>query len=121
MYKIAVLLDAYQPDIQGDEQPVIREETYDTIDEARAIVDAEMDEPLYYEHNIYGRTLYVIDDVTADYITGGRNADGSNYDWDNNACRRDDGEACGECNECIRMMIDQDREYIKTSAVYHRP
>lgn len=116
-YRIAVLLDAYQPDLQGDEKPRIREDVYETIDEAQAVISDEMAQPLYLGHNVYGRELHIVDDVTADYIEGNRNGDGGNYDWDSNDCKRNGGECCGECDECIRMMINQDRDYIRANTL----
>lgn len=124
MYSIAILKDIFRPDIQGKRQvgwitddngaPI----QYDTIGEARVAI-AERDSAIHYtEHNEAGRPDYVIvEDLTVDYICGGRNGDMSNYDWADNSCTRHKGECCGECNECITMMIDQDREYIHNSAI----
>lgn len=123
-YHIAILKHVYQPDLQGDRQPQWRTDhhddliSYDSPEEARAeIADAESE--IYVTgNNESERPEYIIvDDVTADYIRDGRNMDLSNYDWDNCSCKRNNGECCGECNECITLMIDQDRDYIRARAI----
>lgn len=112
-YQIATLKHYYYPDLQGDEQPRIDETLYDTIDEAKDVI-AEWDDGVYItDHNESGRPTYVVvESVDADYIAGGRNQDASNYDWD--GAEHD----CGECNVCLRMMIEQDRQYLLDHAVY---
>ena len=116
-YRIAVLHDCYTPDLQGQRRPVIKGDVYDTVDDARAEITRLTDGPLYIDNNIYGVTYLVVNDVTADYIESGRNGDMSNYDWDNNDCTSSDqGQCCGECRDCITMMIDQDRECIRQNA-----
>jgi hypothetical protein len=113
MYQIAKLAHYYKPDIQGDEQPRVYTELYDTIDEAQAVI-AEWDEDVYItDHNESGRPTYVIvEDAVADYIANGRHQDMSNYNWDNAEC------TCGECTTCSAMMIGQDRDYLLTNALY---
>ena len=116
MYNIAILHHCYQPDLQGDGQPSWHEcngndlVTYNTVQDAQDQIDDWDDDIYVTDHNEIGRPTYVIiSDMTADYIRSGRNQDMSNYDWDNAACD------CGECDECMSMMIEQDREYILAS------
>jgi len=127
-YQIAILHHYYHPDLQGGETPRIYCDDdnnpieYDTIEDARAVID-EWDNDIYVtSHNESGRPIYlVVESVDGDYIHGGRNGDGSNYDWDGyeDFCARLDGDnCCGECQGCIRYMIDADREYLLNSAVY---
>ena len=105
-YAIATIPNYYMPDIQGNNA------------EAQSAIDELEDETYCLSHGEAGRPEYVIvDDCVADYIDGGRNSDGSNYDWDDNDCDKNNGDCCGECQQCIEMMIDQDREYVKANAV----
>lgn len=126
-YHIAILRHVYQPDLQGDEQVTFATEpdsghndmiTFDTPEEAHAEIAEWADDIYVTEHNESGRPTYaVVDDLTAEYVIGGRNGDMGNYDWDDNDCKRNDGECCGECDDCLSMMINQDRDYIIASAV----
>lgn len=113
MYKIAILRHAYYPDLQGLETVRFAEGEFETVDDAIATV-REMDGDIYImEHGESGRpTLIVVDDVDADYVASGRNQDGSNYDWTVAECE------CGECAECLDMMIHQDRAYLRSNALF---
>lgn len=123
-YQIATLKHCYQPDLQGDEMPRIYSDhhgqpiEYDSVAESQAVIN-EWDADIYVtDHNESGRPTYVIvESGHGDYIHGGRNGDMSNYDWDDNSCKRNNGDCCGECNECFFMMIEQDRQYLLSSAV----
>jgi len=124
-YQIAILRHAYIPDLQGDETPRIYSDNqdnpieYEAFDEAKSVI-AEWDEEVYIlSHNESGRPTYlVVKAVDGDYIHGGRNSDASNYDWSASDCSRNDGDACGECNDCNRLMINQDCQYLLDNAVY---
>lgn len=125
-YAIAILRNAYQPDMQGlgavhfemdDNQ---RNINLYSLDDAKARIE-ELDGDVYVTTNgEAGRPdYYIVDEVTADYIETGRNSDMSDYDWDNDPCTShdNDGNACGECKECIDMMINQDRQLVQSNAV----
>ena len=118
MYRIAMLREAYLPDLQGMRRPIIIDEAYETLADAHAAV-AALDAEVYVTTNgESGRPAYlIIDDVAADWVEGGRNQDASNYNWDDDrACTN----TCGECNECIDMMIRQDRRYLRMSQINAR-
>lgn len=116
-FLIAILRDAYQPDLQGLEAPKFYEVDdkiidFDSADEAFAKV-GELDDAVYYtSHGESGRPKYlVVDDVSANYIISGRGGDMGNYNWDSADCD------CGECSTCFAMMIDQDRDFLKDNAL----
>ncbi|APU89152.1 hypothetical protein Rctr71_033 [Virus Rctr71] len=113
--KIVTLRHAYQPDLQGMERPRIEEVYHDTLQKAIDQIQ-EWDSEIYYlAHNEYTRPTYiVVEDVDADYVEGGRFEDMSNYDWDEDM----ECGTCGECNTCIRIMIEQDRQYLLNAALY---
>ena len=111
--KIATLKHTYMPDLQGKRQPRIHGEDYETLDDAIAKITEWNNDIYVTDNNESGRPTYVVvEDVPADYVSGGRNEDMSNYDWDNAACD------CGECGVCCEMMIDQDRQYLLNWALY---
>lgn len=84
---------------------------YDSYKEAKKIINMLDNEIYVLSNNEYSRPeYYIIDDITADWIKSGRNEDMSNYDWDEAKC------VCGECSICIKMMNEQDREYVKIMA-----
>ena len=121
---IAILPNYYGPDIQGNNAVnfLTTDDSnasmilYDTIDEAQDAIDELEDDTYYLSHGEAGRPEYVIvEDGVADYISDGRNGDMSNYRWDENDCKKNNGDCCGECPECIEMMIDQDRDYINNN------
>lgn len=71
-------------------------------------------------HGEMGRPEYIIlEAADADYLSSGRNMDMGNYDWDDCACQHADeaGDPCGECNNCIGCMANQDRDYVRDNAV----
>lgn len=129
-FAIAILRNFYHHDIQGQRSVLFVQEegqkhpedykTYDTLRDALDAVD-EMDYEVYYlSHNEADRPEYVIVDAdVADYIISGRGGDMSNYDWDDCDCDNcdADGNACGQCNVCIDMMIDQDIDHVRDNAV----
>ncbi len=119
MYEIAILGHYYHPDLQGKETPRIHCDErnnpieYDSLEDARAVIDEWNDDVYILSHNESGRPTYlIVANVDGDYIHDGRNGDLSNYDWDDASC------TCGECNTCFQMCIAQDREYLLGSAVY---
>lgn len=105
--RIAKLGNFYLPDLQGDNSVKILGDNFDTIKEAENEID-ELESGIYQlSNNEAGRPdYYIIDDNDADYLETGRNYDLSNYDWENAECD------CGECNKCISMMIEQDRQFV---------
>jgi uncharacterized protein YjbI with pentapeptide repeats len=107
-YKIVQLGVFYLPDLQGDRTPRILPDLYNTVADARMVVEA-LDMAIYHlQHNEAGRPDYLIlREVDADFIESGRNGDGGNYDWGGAECD------CGECSTCTKMMIDQDRWYCR--------
>jgi hypothetical protein len=121
-YMIAILRDAYTPDLQGMRQVRFYDEMtehaeqYDTIKEAQEQIDKIQGETYCLSHNETGRPEYIIvDDSTAQYIMDGRDSDLGNYDWDDCDCDKNNGDCCGECQTCLTHMIDEDRLYIKAN------
>ena len=130
MYQIWRLPYFYAPDIQGQNapKPIVDMhgdiEEYEDIPAAQAVIDELQDGVYILEHNEHSAPdLIIVDDVTGDYVYSGRNFDMSNYDWDGwddpdnayvCACPTSDGDACGECGNCIERMINQDRTYIRS-------
>lgn len=121
-YAIAILRSVYQPDIQGagsvrwvmdDDGQSIR--IYDSVYDARAARD-DLDSDVYVcQHGEAGRPEYIVlDQDVAEYVDSGRDGDGSNYDWDDVECCRNDGHACGECDTCLSAIRDQDRSYVRS-------
>lgn len=124
-YQIAILRHTYMPDLQGERSPRFFSDRndntveFETVEEARAMIDEWNSEVVVLSNNESGRATYlIVEDVDGDYIRGGRNGDMSNYDWGDfeKFCSHDD--ACGECSGCINYMIDQDRQYLTNNAVY---
>jgi hypothetical protein len=122
-YMIAILRNVYQPDLSGlgtvrfyHEEPNDQHhpEYYSTIEDAQEQIDMLEDDSYYTCNGEAGAPEYIIvDDDIGDYILDGRNGDLSNYDWSDCGCERgDDNDCCGECQECLEYMIDQDRQYI---------
>ena len=120
-YKIVALPDFFLPDIQGRNRPVVvrsdetgAERYFDTLDGARE-AKGELESGRYDCRNgEAGRPEYHI--VEADFVIG--HEDGGNYDWDDCDCTAgEDGEACGECNECLALMIEQDRDMVIAAAI----
>ncbi|NPU90210.1 MAG: hypothetical protein HPY87_10095 [Fervidobacterium sp.] len=112
-YRVAKIRYAYKDSVNTPSPiPIIFDEIYDTYEEAKDAVD-ELDNSLYIlDNNEYSRPdYYIIPDNVAYYVESGRFGDMSNYDWDNAECE------CGECNICLAMMIEQDRDYIVANAV----
>jgi hypothetical protein len=116
-YAIAILPDYYEPDIQGNNRVRFIEdnngdtEYYDTIHEAREAIEQLENDRYYLTHGEAARPdYYVVEDGIAAYIMEGRGGDMSNYDWDDADCD------CGDCNICIDMMMQQDREYVVDNA-----
>jgi hypothetical protein len=118
-YQIATIPNYYEPDIQGHNAVKIGEDIYDSIEDAQDAIDGLESDSYCLAHGEAGRPEYVIlTTQDADYLSSGRNQDGSNYDWGNNDCAQGhNGDCCGECEGCIAMMIDQDREYAQRNAV----
>lgn len=105
------LRHAYKPDLRGLERPFLVD-WYESYAEAMEDAKAYDSKPYVLMHGEYSPPTYVIVDAqVADYIESGRYEDMSNYDWDDAEC------TCGECNKCIQMMIEQDREYILDHAM----
>jgi hypothetical protein len=120
-YAVAIIRNYYQGSVPTQAVSFDRpddgraEYTTYTLDEARERV-AELDGEVYVTDNgEAGRPEYVIvEDGIADYISSGRNMDLSNYDWDDCSCKAgDEGQCCGECNECLQLQYDQDEQYIR--------
>ncbi len=116
-FYIAILGNYYLPDIQGERSVrwASHEQgeamPFDSIEEAKAWIEEAESDVYVTSHNEAGRPEYmVVDERVYDYISGGRNQDMSNYDWDGAECD------CGECETCIDMMIDQDRDYVRGEA-----
>jgi hypothetical protein len=114
-YAIAILTNTYGKDEQAN---FVQDErhteyvTYDRIEEAQAVIDDLESDVYVLDHNEAGRPdYYIVDDGVAEYIATGRGYDGSNYNWDDCDCD------CGDCDECLALMIDQDRQYIIDNAI----
>jgi hypothetical protein len=128
-YAIAVLRNMYLPDIAGDravefigDDPARPEDyiLYDTIEAAQCAVDVLDTERYVLAHGEAGRPDHIIvTGTTAEYISTGRWGDKTNYDWEGHECDHmdDDGNACGVCEDCIDMMINQDIDYVRSRAV----
>lgn len=117
-YAIAILRQAYHPDLSGIERPDFEKcydgETLDVfanVETARSRV-RNLDSSTYCtKSGESGRPEYLIVPVDiADYVISGRYGDGSNYSWDFECDRGD--EHCGECPACLAGMIDEDRNYL---------
>jgi hypothetical protein len=125
MYAIAILHNEYGRDTQVKMYAANENATtqygydlYDTIEEAQEIIDDMEADDYVLSHNEAGRPdYYIVDDNDADYVATGRGGDESNYDWSDCSCTRNNGDCCGECDECIDIEIEQDREYIIDNAV----
>ena len=125
-YAIAILRQAYQPDLQGiesvrfdrDEQHDNINE-FDTIEEARERVSELADGVYHTTSGESGRPEYtIVDSNTMVYIQSGRNGDGGNYDWSWNCDHPDSaGNHCGECDSCIAGMRDNDRDLVRANAI----
>jgi hypothetical protein len=127
-YVIAILRDAYTPDLQGmrsvrfytERDDNTHPELYDTVREAQEQIDTMESVTYLLSHNECSRPEYlIVEDSTAQYILSGRDGDDDNYDWDSCDCnkRNDNGDCCGECQRCLTNMIDEDRLYIRNNAV----
>jgi len=125
-YAIAILRQAYNPDLQGIEAVRFVMEDggqeiklYDNLDEARAAVEA-LDAATYHtQNNESGRPEYlIVDENVAEYILSGRGGDLGNYDWEFKCDNPDeDGNHCGECTACVRGMIQEDKDFIRANRV----
>lgn len=114
-YAIAILPNEYESGVPGGQVRFLADETscghvpiyyYDTIDEAKSAIEEEEDGIYVTNNNEAGAPEYIIvEESIADYINSGRDGDMGAYNWDD--CD------CGECNDCIQLMIDQDRDYIR--------
>ena len=113
-FSIAVLREVYGPDIQGHgavdflrSQDGRDDVEAFALEEARDMV-GELDDEVYVTSNgESGRPEYVVvsyDDAC--WISEGRNSDMGNYDWEGADCD------CGDCRNCTKMMINQDRDYV---------
>jgi hypothetical protein len=125
-YAIAILPDMYQGQpnrakfYAANEHDVSNGiyDTYDTIDEARVVVDNIADYTYYLSSGEAGRPEYmIVDDEIASYITSGRNSDGGNYDWIGCDCDKQDGKPCGDCDDCLAYMSDEDRDYLRNHSI----
>lgn len=128
-YKIAVVPDYYRPDTRNAVR--ISDYDYETIDAAQEYIDDLEDDIYVTSHGEAGRPAYLIlSDSDAEWISSGRNGDGSNYDWNGCECEHannapadynpgpdDEPYCCGECRSCIGHMIDADRFYVECNAV----
>ena len=125
MYAIAIMTNSYGNDEQvklyaADQNNTGADgyDTYDTIEDAEELISEWNDDTYVLAHNEAGRpSYYIVDDNIASYIASGRNSDGSNYDWSSCSCTRNNGECCGECDECLELMVYQDRQYIIDNAI----
>ena len=120
-YSIAIIRDYYGPKqtlsfVSDERQERI---VYDSIADARDVIDEMDSETFTLDHNESNRpTYHIVDDNTADYMATGRNYDMSNYDWDKSTCTQgDDNSPCGECDDCLEYMLNADIEYIESNAV----
>lgn len=106
-YQIAEMPYYYTPDIQGRNRPEILSEIYDSVEKAENEISSWNNQVYILHHGEYSRPDYCILTVAdAEYISSGRNFDMSNYDWNDAVC------VCGECNNCLAEMIEQDRQFI---------
>lgn len=70
--------------------------------------DSKNDAEKWIDDNGATSTEYYIAETSlVEYI--GRDADGSQYDWDNCECD------CGECDTCLQHMVLQDLALIKSN------
>ena len=123
-YQIAILRQAYSPDMQGIEGPrwLLEDNSQDTPEFFEALADAknrveELDGEVYVTTNgESGRPEYII--VPEDTEIGHESLD--MYNWDDNNCTANanhDNTPCGECAQCIEMMTDQDRDMIRNAEI----
>lgn len=125
LYAIAILHNYYGKDTPpklyaADENNtgVDGYDVFDTIGEAAEMVDEWNTDDYVCAHGEAGRPdYYIVEDHDAEYVSGGRGGDESNYNWDDCDCDRNDGDCCGECNTCLELMIEQDRQYIIDNAI----
>jgi hypothetical protein len=120
-YKIVAVPNFYEPDIAGNNRPYVvceddgqTERIFDSVDDAEASVD-DLDSDIYVATNgEAGRPAYYIVEAGYDISYD----DQGNYNWDGNNCTDgDDDSCCGECDKCIEMMIDQDRDRVIANAI----
>jgi len=124
-YAIAILHNYYGAESQAklfaaDENNtgVDGYDTYDTIEEAEEIIEGFNSDDYILAHGEAGRPdYYIVEDHDAEYVSGGRGGDESNYNWDTCDCDRKNGDCCGECDTCLELMVEQDRQYIIDNAI----
>jgi hypothetical protein len=116
-HMIIRIRDMYQPDLQGSGNPEIIE-TGLTLAEALERVAGLDDEPYCTMHNEAGRPEYIIALGNGGSV-GDRIGydDDSMYDWDDCSCAQGEDGACGECQTCNAMRIDQNVSLAKSMAV----
>jgi hypothetical protein len=91
---------------------------FDTAQDAQDAIDEIYETDYCTGQNEIGRPdYYIIDEDDADFIRSGRDGDLSRYDWDDSTCHRNNGNACGECDECVDYIIAADRQYIVSNSV----
>jgi hypothetical protein len=122
-YQIVVVPNFFDPDIQGNNRPTFlcrdgrrgdEELLFDSIADAKDLIMELEDGTYCLANGEAGRPEYYIVEAGYDISHG----DQGNYDWSDNDCTNGDDETCcGECSECIEMMIDQDRERVIANAV----
>ncbi len=98
-------------------RPVVLDESYETLHDARARV-AELDQEVYY--TLPGEAVrpkyVVVESVIADLLS---NRPLDDYDWTGwqQSCQSPYDEPCGECSWCINMIVSQDREFVLRHAL----
>ena len=112
-YAIAIVRDFYGPKqtigFYSDERQY--RVVFDTVKDAQEAIYKIRAEIYVLAHNESNSpTYYIIDENTAEYIATGRNSDMSNYDWDGCDCD------CGECDECLEFMLEQDIQLVKNES-----
>jgi hypothetical protein len=109
----------HQPDLMGEARPRIAYEG--AAEECQAWI-AEQDEAGYIcGNNEAGAPERVLaihhgGDV-GDAVTLADGCDMSRYDWPDDM----DCECCGECQECITLMIEQDQDAARNMRIERRP
>ena len=113
-YKIAILKQTYAPDIHGDSSPYFADENYDTIADAQQAVNRMTSAVYITGSGESGRPELIIVDNDAELGY----SDLSSYNWDSSDCTRgNDNTPCGECADCLQLIISQNRKLIRMQSV----
>jgi hypothetical protein len=124
-YAIAILRQAYQPDLMGietvqfdrdDEYYKINE--FDSIEKAQERID-ELDDATYCIRRGESDSpeYLIVDKNTIEYIQFSRfGVDNYDRNWDCDHLDKD-GNPCGECHNCTIGMRYEDRSFIRKFAI----